>query len=94
MTKKTSNFNIELESSLSEFISQISGKTEESAKMIASKFLNQIEGKLNFEKKAIESIFSELTDVEHNQPIYVNEIPFISFCEHHKYWLYVFSLTR
>ena len=60
MTKKTSNFNIELESSLSEFISQISGKTEESAKMIASKFLNQIEGKLNFEKKAIESIFSEL----------------------------------
>ena len=45
MTKKTSNFNIELESSLSEFISQISGKTEESAKMIASKFLNQIEGK-------------------------------------------------
>ena len=85
MTKKTSNFNIELESSLSEFISQISGKNEESAKLIASKFLNQIEGKLNFEKKAIESIFSELTDVEHNQPIYVNEIPFISFCEHHMF---------
>lgn len=85
MSKKTSNLNIELESSLSEFISKISGKTEDSAKLIASKFLNQIEGKLNFEKKAIELIFSELTDVEHNQPIYINEIPFISFCEHHMF---------
>lgn len=85
MSKKVDKLNAQLESALSEFISQISGKTEDSAKTIATKFLNQIENKLNFEKKTIESIFSELNDVEHNQPIYINEIPFISFCEHHMF---------
>ena len=85
MSKKVDKLNAQLESALSEFISQISGKTEDSAKTIATKFLNQIENKLNFEKKTIESIFSELNGVEHNQPIYINEIPFISFCEHHMF---------
>ena len=85
MSKKVDKLNAQLESALSEFISQISGKTEDSAKTIATKFLNQIENKLNFEKKTIESIFSELNGVEHSQAIYIKEIPFISFCEHHMF---------
>ena len=43
MSKKVDKLNAQLESALSEFISQISGKTEDSAKTIATKFLNQIE---------------------------------------------------
>ena len=54
MSKKVDKLNSGLESALSEFISQVSGKTEDSAKTIATKFLNQIENKLNFEKKTIE----------------------------------------
>ena len=50
MSKEVDKLNAQLESALSEFISQISGKTEDSAKTIATKFLNQIENKLNFEK--------------------------------------------
>ncbi len=85
MNKKTRNLNTDLENALSEYISLISGKSEYTAKTIASKFLSQIESKLNFEKKTIESIFSELKNVQYSQPIYVNEIPFISFCEHHMF---------
>ena len=85
MNKKAIKTNIELESALSEFITQISNKPIDEAEIIAKKFLNQIEKKLSFPKKSIDSIFSELNNVEHNQPIYINDIPFISFCEHHMF---------
>ena len=85
MNKKVIKTNIELKSALSEFITQISNKPIDEAEIIAKKFLNQIEKKLSFPKKSIDSIFSELNNVEHNQPIYINDIPFISFCEHHMF---------
>ena len=40
MSKKVDKLNAQLESALSEFISQISGKTEDSAKTIATKMFN------------------------------------------------------
>ena len=85
MNKRVIKTNNELESALSEFITQISNKPIDEAEIIAKKFLNQIETKLSFPKKNVDSIFSELNNVEHNQPVYINDIPFISFCEHHMF---------
>ena len=85
MNKRVIKTNNELESALSEFITQISNKPINEAEIVAKKFLYQIETKLSFPKKNVDSIFSELNNVEHNQPIYINDIPFISFCEHHMF---------
>ena len=85
MSKDINKTNTHLEEALSDFISKISEDPNKNTDLIAKKFLTQLEKKFNFPKKDIASIFSHLEGVNHNHPIYVNKIPFISFCEHHMF---------
>ena len=85
MSKNINKTNTHLEEALSDFISKISDDSNKNTDLIAKKFLTQLEKKFNFPKKDITSIFAHLEGVNHNHPIYVNKIPFISFCEHHMF---------
>ena len=82
MSKNIKKTNTHLEEALSDFISKISDDSNKNSDLIAKKFLTQLEKKFNFQKIDIASIFSHLEGVNHNHPIYINKIPFISFCEH------------
>ena len=82
MSKNINKTNTHLEEALWDFISRISDDSNKNTDLIAKKFLTQLEKKFNFQKKDIASIFSHLEGVNHNHPIYINKIPFISFCEH------------
>ena len=85
MSKNRNKTNVDLEEALSNFISEISNDPNKNTDLIAKKFLTQLENKFNFPKKDIVSIFSHLEGISHNHPIYINKIPFISFCEHHMF---------
>ena len=85
MSKNRNKTNVDLEEALSNFISEISNDPNKNTDLIAKKFLTQLENKFNFPKKDIVSIFSHLEGISHNHLIYINKIPFISFCEHHMF---------
>ena len=73
----------EAQVALADFLFNNTNKTIEEAKSISGRFLEQIETKLQKNNLDTESIFSALENVEHNQPVYLKQIPFISLCEHH-----------
>ena len=82
MRKKTKE-NTQAKLALADFLSNNTNKTIEEARIISDRFLEQIQSKLQKNNIDSEFIFSALDNVEHNQPVYIKQIPFISLCEHH-----------
>ena len=67
---------------LASFLKEITNKSDKEIKNLSIKFLDQVQKKLS--NKGDETLILEsLKDVTHNQPIYINEISYISLCEHH-----------
>ena len=81
--KKNTEEKIDVQEALAAFLSDNSNKSIEETKNISQRFLKQIEMKLEDKNNDINFIFSELDSVDHNQPIYFKQLPFISLCEHH-----------
>ena len=81
--KKNTEEKIDVHEALSVFLSDRSNKSIEETKNISKRFLKQIEMKLEGKNNDINFIFNELDSVDHNQPIYFKQLPFISLCEHH-----------
>ncbi len=82
MRKKTKE-NTQAKLALADFLSNNTNKTIEEARIISDRFLEQIQSKLQKNNLDSEFIFSALDNVEHNQPVYIKQTPFISLCEHH-----------
>ena len=82
MKRKTKEIK-ESQENLAYFLTENSDKSLKEAKDISKKFLKQIELKLEDKNTDINFIFSVLESVEHNQPVYFKQLPFISLCEHH-----------
>ena len=82
--KKNIEGKIETKEGLASFLNNCTDKTIEETKIIAERFLEQIETKLKKNNNLdINLIFQALDNVEHSQPIYFKQLPFISLCEHH-----------
>ena len=81
--KKNTKEKKDVHESLAYFLSDNSNKSFEEAKNISDRFLKQIQVKLEGTNIDIKSIFNVLESVNHNQPIYLKQLPFISLCEHH-----------
>ena len=81
--KKETKEKINAQESLAYFLSQNSNKNFQETKNISERFLKQIQLKLEDKNTDIDSIFRKLESVDHNQPIYFKQLPFISLCEHH-----------
>ena len=73
---------VDIENALAKFIKLKTNKSEEEVINLSKKFLNQIDEKLS-NKTSTKEIFQQLQEVEHDQPIYLNGINFVSLCEHH-----------
>ena len=71
-----------IEIALFEFLKTKTDKTEEEIMKLSKKFLEQIELKL-YKSHLPSEILTNLDNVEHNQPIYLKGINFVSLCEHH-----------
>ena len=71
-----------IEIALFEFLKTKTDKSEEEILKLSKKFLEQIELKLHTSHLPSE-ILTNLDNVEHNQPIYLKGINFVSLCEHH-----------
>ena len=71
-----------IEIALFEFLKTKTDKSEEEIMKLSKKFLEQIELKLHKSHLPSE-ILTNLDNVEHNQPIYLKGINFVSLCEHH-----------
>ena len=71
-----------IETALFEFLKTKTDKSEEEIMKLSKKFLEQIELKLHKTQLPSE-ILIDLENVEHNQPIYLKGINFVSLCEHH-----------
>ena len=71
-----------IEIALFEFLKTKTDKSEEEIMKLSKKFLEQIESKLH-KSQLPSAILTNLEDVEHNQPIYLKGINFVSLCEHH-----------
>ena len=71
-----------IEIALFEFLKTKTDKSEEEIMKLSKKFLEQIELKLHKPHLPSE-ILTNLDNVEHNQPIYLKGINFVSLCEHH-----------
>ena len=71
-----------IEIALFEFLKTKTDKSEEEIMKLSKKFLKQIELKLHKTQSSSE-ILIDLENVEHNQPIYLKGINFVSLCEHH-----------
>ena len=71
-----------IEIALFEFLKTKTDKSEEEIMKLSKKFLEQIELKLHKSHLPSE-ILINLDNVEHNQPIYLKGINFVSLCEHH-----------
>ena len=73
---------IDIENALAEFIKLKTNKSEDEVVNLSKKFLSQLDEKLS-NKTSTKEIFKHLQEVEHDQPIYLNAINFVSLCEHH-----------
>ena len=71
-----------IETALFEFLKTKTDKSEEEILKLSKKFLEQIESKLHKSQLPSE-ILINLENAEHNQPIYLKGINFVSLCEHH-----------
>ena len=71
-----------IEIALFEFLKTKTDKSEEEIMKLSKKFLEQIESKLH-KSQLPSAILTNLENVEHNQPIYLKGINFVSLCEHH-----------
>ena len=73
---------VDIENALAEFIKLKTNKSEDEVVNLSKKFLSQLDEKLS-KKTSTKEIFKHLQEVEHDQPIYLNGISFVSLCEHH-----------
>ena len=81
--KKNTQGMIEVQEALADFLYNHTSKTIEETKIISEKFLNQIKAKLESNHIDTSFTFTALDNVEHSQPVYFKQIPFVSLCEHH-----------
>jgi len=72
----------DIENALAEFIKLKTNKSDDEVVNLSKKFLSQLDEKLSC-KTSTKEIFKQLQEVEHDQPIYLNGINFVSLCEHH-----------
>lgn len=80
--ERSNQTKVDIENALAKFIKLKTNKSEEEVVNLSKKFLNQIDEKLS-NKTSTKEIFQQLQEVEHDQPIYLNGINFVSLCEHH-----------
>lgn len=71
-----------VEIALFEFLKAKTNQSEEEILKLSKKFLEQIELKL-YKSDLPSEILINLENVDHNQPIYLKGINFVSLCEHH-----------
>ena len=81
--KKNTEEKMDAQEALAHFLSNYTNKTIHETENISERFLKQIKMKLEDKDTDINFIFSKLDSVDHNQPIYFKQLPFISLCEHH-----------